>query len=235
MPIARNHLQQRQNRRSAEDFSLRHFSDHYLFYQTNAAEIPEGLGEQGDTPFKRCRARRSSNHAGNAAKQIQCAKACMRRRADAFSRLVGTEFDRSTQSHARAVHVRRSQSADADRSEQGIPAPQRALFVSRHAQDRRRVFSYVPDQASAAISRLFGTRSPHNLSFTVRQTKLTCSARIAQYGHRNYHVSCFACYKRPAAFFADSLSAPAPFVSSRMREAVIVRLSAQLLLRKEPT
>ena len=73
----------------------------------------------------------------------------MRRRTDAFSRLVGTEFDRSTQSHARAVHVRRSQSANADRSEQGIPASQRALLVDRHAHDRRRVFSYVSDQASA--------------------------------------------------------------------------------------
>ena len=57
----------------------------------------------------------------------------LRRRTDAFSRLVGRGFNRSTQSHAGAVHVRRSQSANADRSEQGIPAPQRSLLVDRHA------------------------------------------------------------------------------------------------------
>ncbi len=185
MPIARNHLQQRQNRPSAEDFSVRHFSDHYLFYQTNAAEIPEGLGEQGDTPFKRCRARRSSNHAGNAAQQIQRAKACMRRRTDAFSRLVGTGFDQSTQSHARAIHVRRSESTYADRSEQGIPAPQRALLVDRHAQDRRRVFSYVSDQESAeaglADSLRHGRRTTSPSQFG--QTKFICSAQLAQNVH----------------------------------------------------
>ena len=185
MPIARNHLQQRLNRSSTEDFSVRHFSDHYLFYQTNAAEIPEGLTEQGDTPFKRCRARRSSNHAGNAVQQIQRAKACMRRRTDAFSRLVETEFHRSTQSHARAVHVRRSQSTNADRSEQGIPAPQRALLVSRHAHNRRRVFSHVSDQASAeagvadSLRRGRRTSSPSQFG----QTKFTCSEQLAQYVH----------------------------------------------------
>src|SRR5436309_9961505 len=132
MPVASNHLQQRQNRSSAEDFSVRHFSGHYLFYQTNAAEISEDLTEQGDTPFKRWRARRSSNHAGNAAQEIQRAKACMRRRTDAFSRVIGTRLNRSAQSYDRAIHVRRSQSAYADRSEQGVPACQRALFVSRY-------------------------------------------------------------------------------------------------------
>src|SRR5882724_3818512 len=185
MPIARNHLQQRQNRSSTEDFSVRHFSDYHLFYQTNAAEIPEGLTEQGDTPFKRCRARRPSNHAGNAAQQIRRAKARMRRRTDAFSRLVETEFHRSTQSHARAVHVRRSESPHAYRCEQGIPTSQRALLVDRHAHDRRRVFSYLSNQASAeaelagSFRRGRCTSSPSQFG----QTKFICSAQLAQYVH----------------------------------------------------
>src|SRR6267143_3412864 len=73
----------------------------------------------------------------------------MRRRADAFSNVIGTRPDRSTQSNHCALHVRWSKGPDADRPEQEIPACQRALFVERYAHHRRRVLSHLSNQGQA--------------------------------------------------------------------------------------
>src|SRR5206468_10856957 len=83
--------------------------------------------------------------------------------------------------------------------------------------------SYVSDQASAAtgLAASVRTRSPYNLCFAVSANKahlLGPSRAVRAFVTTN--VSYFACYNRPSAFFADSLSAPAPFVSSPMRGAV---------------
>src|SRR6266404_6338707 len=91
----------------------------------------------------------------------------MRRRTNAFSFVIGTRFDRSTQSHDRTVHVWRSQSAYIDRSQQGVSARQRPLFVNRYAHDRRRVFSHLSNQASAAAE--VGDSSLARFSLTRRR------------------------------------------------------------------
>src|SRR6516165_3114376 len=109
----------------------------------------------------------------------------MRRWANAVSGLIGTGLNRSAQSHNRAIYVRRRQSAYANRAEQGILAGQRALLVDRHANDRRRVFSYISNQASAEtelagfLRRGRRTSSPSQFG----QTKFVCLAQLVQYVH----------------------------------------------------
>src|SRR5262249_995042 len=136
MPIAGNHLEQGLDRGSAEDFSIRYFTDYHLFYEANAAEKAERTEQKGDSPFERFAACRSCCHAGNLAQWIQGAQARMRRWANAVSRLAGTGLNRSAESHDHAIHVRRSQSPYANWLEQGILAGQRALFIDRYAHGR---------------------------------------------------------------------------------------------------
>ena len=73
----------------------------------------------------------------------------MRRRADAFSNVIGTRPDRSAQSNHCALYVRWSKGPDVDRREQGFSARQRALFAERHARCRRGMFSHLSNQGRA--------------------------------------------------------------------------------------
>src|SRR6266540_3559639 len=78
----------------------------------------------------------------------------MRRRTNSLSVVIRTGPYRSAQSDHRALHVWWSKGSDAHRPEHEIPVCQCALFVERHAHDRRRVLSHLSNQASAAAPEL---------------------------------------------------------------------------------
>ena len=137
-------------------------------------------------PSNRRPVRRSLADAEGTARSIQGSNSCVRRRPNPFSCLVGTGLSRSAQSYDRAVPVRRSPSSYPDRSQQGIPASQRAWLADQNAHDRRGMFSDLSNQAPAESPEVAGslrrgrrTSSPWQFG----QIKSICSAQLPQNVH----------------------------------------------------
>src|SRR5215471_11361729 len=60
-------LEQRQNRSSPEDFSIRHLAHHYFFNQTNAFEKSGNFAQKGNAALDQCQGGRSCCDAENSA------------------------------------------------------------------------------------------------------------------------------------------------------------------------